>query len=202
QPSLTYRSINLVLTQPSSAVVVLAAGAGTRMKSARQKTLHEIGGRSLLSHALHAAAGLNPEHIVAVVGHQRDQVSPAVDVVAAEVGGDSVQAVQEEQKGTGDAVGCGFAPISNFEGTVIVTYGDVSLLRTETIDKLRETHVDHGNAVTVLSIELDDPTGYGRIVRNDADEVTAIVEHKDASKGGDRFLRATPGFLGLAVGLL
>src|SRR5699024_1700809 len=129
---------NLVLTQPSSAVVVLAAGAGTRMKSARQKTLHEIGGRSLLSHALHAAAGLNPEHIVAVVGHQRDQVSPAVDVVAAELGRDIVQAVQEEQKGT-------------------------------------------GHAVTVLSIELDDPTGYGRIVRNDADEVTAIVEHKDAN---------------------
>lgn len=170
-----------MLTQPSSAVVVLAAGAGTRMKSARQKTLHEIGGRSLLSHALHAAAGLNPEHIVAVVGHQRDQVSPAVDVVAAELGRDILQAVQEEQKGTGHAVGCGLAPIPDFEGTVIVTNGDVPLLRPETIDKLRETHVDHGNAVTVLSIELDDPTGYGRIVRNDADEVTAIVEHKDAN---------------------
>src|SRR5699024_2469096 len=122
-----------------------------------------------------------PEHIVAVVGHQRDQVSPAVDVVAAGVGRDIVQAVEEEQKRTGHAVGCGLASLHNCEGTVIVTTGGVLVLRLETIDKLRETHVDHGNAVTVLSIELDDPTGYGRIVRNDADEVTAIVEHKDAN---------------------
>lgn len=170
-----------MVTQTPSAVVVLAAGAGTRMKSAKQKTLHEIGGRSLLGHALHAAAGLNPEHIVAVVGHQRDQVSPAVDAVAAELDREILQAVQEEQNGTGHAVGCGLAPIPDFDGTVIVTNGDVPLLRPETIDKLRDTHVSEGNAVTVLSIKLDDPTGYGRIVRNDAGEVTAIVEHKDAS---------------------
>lgn len=164
-----------------SAVVVLAAGAGTRMKSAKQKTLHEIGGRSLLSHALHAAAGLEPEHIVAVVGHQRDQVSPAVDAVASELGRDILQAVQEEQNGTGHAVGCGLAPIPEFDGTVIVTNGDVPLLRSETIGKLRDTHLAEGNAVTVLSIQLDDPTGYGRIVRNESGEVTAIVEHKDAT---------------------
>lgn len=164
-----------------SAVVVLAAGAGTRMKSAKQKTLHEIGGRSLLSHALHAAAGLEPEHIVAVVGHQRDQVSPAVDAVASELGRDILQAVQEEQNGTGHAVGCGLAPIPEFNGTVIVTNGDVPLLRPETIGKLRDTHLAEGNAVTVLSIQLDDPTGYGRIVRNESGEVTAIVEHKDAT---------------------
>lgn len=164
-----------------SAVVVLAAGAGTRMKSAKQKTLHEIGGRSLLSHALHAAAGLEPEHIVAVVGHQRDQVSPAVDAVASELGRDILQAVQEEQNGTGHAVGCGLAPIPEFDGTVIVTNGDVPLLRPETIGKLRDTHLAEGNAVTVLSIQLDDPTGYGRIVRNESGEVTAIVEHKDAT---------------------
>ena len=84
----------MVATTPC-AVVVLAAGAGTRMKSPKQKTLHEIGGRSLLGHALHAAAGINPERIVTVVGHQRDQVSPAVDAIAAELDCEVLQAVQE-----------------------------------------------------------------------------------------------------------
>ncbi|WP_423777994.1 bifunctional UDP-N-acetylglucosamine diphosphorylase/glucosamine-1-phosphate N-acetyltransferase GlmU [Corynebacterium stationis] len=168
-------------THPSSAVVVLAAGAGTRMKSATQKTLHAIGGRSMLHHSLQAAADLNPEHIVAVVGHQRDQVGPAVDAIASDLQREVVQAIQAEQNGTGHAVGCGLAAIEDFEGTVIVTNADVPLLRAETIDKLRTAHVDNGNAVTVLSIKLADPTGYGRIVRNDAGEVTAIVEHKDAS---------------------
>lgn len=111
------------------AVVVLAAGAGTRMKSAKQKTLHEIGGRSLLSHSLHAAAGVNPQYIVAVVGHQRDQVSPAVDEIASQLGRTIDQAVQEEQNGTGHAVQCGLTAIPDFTGTVVVTNGDVPLLR-------------------------------------------------------------------------
>lgn len=162
------------------AIMVLAAGAGTRMKSTKQKTLHEIGGRTLISHALHAAAGLNPAHLITVVGHQREQVSPAVDTIAAELGRNITQAVQEEQNGTGHAVQCGLAPLPDFLGTVIVTNGDVPLLRTETLQALFEEHTCAGNAVTVLSIELDDPTGYGRIVRDDADVVTAIVEHKDA----------------------
>lgn len=162
------------------AIVVLAAGAGTRMRSSRQKTLHEIGGRSLLGHALHAAAGVEPDHIVTVVGHQRDQVSPAVDMLAEELGRDIVQAVQEEQNGTGHAVQCAMTAIADFAGTVIVTNADVPLLRPETIAGLVESHEREDNAVTVLSLELDDPAGYGRIVRNSAGAVTAIVEHKDA----------------------
>ena len=163
------------------AVVVLAAGAGTRMKSTKQKTLHEIGGRTLLSHALHAAAGMNPEHIVAVVGHQRDQVSPAVDAVAAELDREVLQAVQEEQNGTGHAVQCGLEPIPGFDGTVIVTNGDVPLLTADTLNKLLEAHTSSPTAVTVLTMLLDDPTGYGRIIRNDDGEVTAIVEQKDGT---------------------
>src|SRR5699024_6927156 len=100
--------------------------------------------------------------------------------IAASLQHDSTQAIQAEQDGTGHAVGCGLAAIEGFEGTVIVTNADVPLLRAETIDKLRAAHVDNGNAVTVLSIKLSDPTGYGRIVRNEAGEDTAIVEHKDA----------------------
>lgn len=166
----------------SSAVVVLAAGAGTRMKSTKQKTLHEIGGRTLLGHALHAAAGINPDHLVTVVGHQRDQVSPVVEKISNELDREVILAVQEEQRGTGHAVSCGISPLSDFEGTIIVTNGDVPLLTSETIEGLRNTHTAQGNAVTVLSMHLVDPTGYGRIMRETDGSVSAIVEHKDATE--------------------
>lgn len=168
-------------THPQRAVVVLAAGAGTRMKSDRQKTLHEIGGRSLLSHSLHAAAGANPSQLVAVVGHQRDQVSPAVEAISDELDVDIRQAVQEEQNGTGHAVQVGLDAIPDFDGTVVVTNADVPLLRAETINALVEQHEQADAAVTVLSLELANPAGYGRIIRDDAGEVRAIVEEKDAT---------------------
>lgn len=162
-------------------MIVLAAGAGTRMKSSTQKTLHRIGGRTMLSHSLHAAAGAKPEEIVAVVGHQREQVSPAVTAIAEELGRPVHQAVQEEQQGTGHAVECGLSALPEFHGTVIVTNADVPLLRPETISRLSAAHTAAPTAVTVLTIDLPDPTGYGRIVRNEDGEVTAIVEQKDAS---------------------
>lgn len=116
--------------QNQCAVVVLAAGAGTRMKSATQKTLHEIGGRSLLSHSLHAAAAVSPSHVVAVVGFQREQVSPAVDEIAQQMSIEILQAVQEEQNGTGHAVQCGLETLPDFDGTVVVTNADVPLLES------------------------------------------------------------------------
>ncbi|MBD8030689.1 bifunctional UDP-N-acetylglucosamine diphosphorylase/glucosamine-1-phosphate N-acetyltransferase GlmU [Corynebacterium gallinarum] len=165
----------------SSAVVVLAAGAGTRMKSDLQKTLHSIGGRSLISHSLHAAAGLNPTHIVAVIGHGRDQVGPAVEGVATQLGHEVRVAIQEEQNGTGHAVQCAMDQLEGFDGTIIVTNGDVPLLTSDTLGSLLAAHTATPTAVTVLTMNLDDPTGYGRIVRNSDGEVTAIVEQKDAS---------------------
>lgn len=175
------------------AVVVLAAGAGTRMKSTTQKTLHTIGGRSLLSHSLHAANGIDPEHIVAVVGHQRDQVAPAVDKVAEELGREVHQAVQEQQNGTGDAVAAGLAPIKEYDGTVIVTNADVPLLRPETLQALVDAHINASAAVTVLSIVLDQPTGYGRIVRDAGGNVTSIVEEKDASDAEKKITEVNSG---------
>lgn len=163
------------------AIIVLAAGAGTRMKSSTQKTLHAIGGRTLLSHALHAAAAIEPEQIVAVVGHQREQVSPAVEAIADELGRPVRQAVQEEQNGTGHAVQCAMSRLEGFSGTVIVTNGDVPLLRGETLQNLFAAHNSSPTAVTVLTLKMDDPTGYGRIVRNEDGEVTGIVEQKDTS---------------------
>ena len=169
-------------TPKHCAVVVLAAGAGTRMKSKKQKTLHEIGGRSLLSHSLHAAAAINPQHIVAVVGHQREQVSPAVEDIARELGVDIIQAVQETQNGTGHAVQCGLSALDNFDGTVVVTNGDVPLLSGQTIQQLVSAHEKAQAAVTVLTLEFDNPTGYGRIIRDSAGNVIEIVEEKDADE--------------------
>ena len=151
------------------------------MKSDRQKTLHEIGGRSLLSHSLHAAAGVHPEHLVAVVGHQRDQVAPAVEQIAEQMHVEIRQAVQEEQNGTGHAVQVGLSAIPDFDGTVVVTNGDVPLLTPETLQALVEKHEQERAAVTVLSLEFDNPTGYGRIIRGEAGDVLEIVEEKDAT---------------------
>ncbi|GAA1245376.1 MULTISPECIES: bifunctional UDP-N-acetylglucosamine diphosphorylase/glucosamine-1-phosphate N-acetyltransferase GlmU [Streptomyces] len=163
-----------------AAVVVLAAGEGTRMKSATPKVLHEISGRSLVGHVLAAARELSPENLVVVVGHERDRVREHL----AGIDPDARTAVQEQQNGTGHAVRMGLEELGGaVDGTVIVVCGDTPLLTGETLKHLSATHTGDGNAVTVLTAEVPDATGYGRIVRDGASgEVTAIVEHKDASE--------------------
>ncbi|QOV47095.1 bifunctional UDP-N-acetylglucosamine diphosphorylase/glucosamine-1-phosphate N-acetyltransferase GlmU [Streptomyces chromofuscus] len=163
-----------------AAVVVLAAGEGTRMKSATPKVLHEICGRSLVGHVLAAADELKPEHLVVVVGHAREQVTAHLAEVAPEVR----TAVQAQQNGTGHAVRMGLEELGGgVDGTVVVVCGDTPLLTGETLRDLARTHSEDGNAVTVLTAEVPDATGYGRIVRDPASgAVTAIVEHKDASE--------------------
>ncbi|MEJ5927537.1 bifunctional UDP-N-acetylglucosamine diphosphorylase/glucosamine-1-phosphate N-acetyltransferase GlmU [Corynebacterium sp. H128] len=163
------------------AVVILAAGAGTRMKSAKPKMLHEVAGRTMLAHALHAASELNPEHLIAVVGHCRDQVLPAIEAETPALGVSEVKtAVQEEQNGTGHAVACGLEALpADFQGTVLVTTSDVPMLNGETLAGLVDKHGNDA-AVTVLTANIAAPKGYGRIVR-DAKGVTAIVEEKDAT---------------------
>jgi bifunctional UDP-N-acetylglucosamine pyrophosphorylase/glucosamine-1-phosphate N-acetyltransferase len=158
-------------------VVVLAAGEGTRMKSAIPKVLHSVGGRSLIHHAVAAGASLQPEHLVVVIGHGRDQVKSHL----AEVAPEARTAVQDQQRGTGHAVGCALADLPKLDGTVVVTYGDTTLLTGETLRALVDTHQSEGNALTILTAELDDPTGYGRVLRDDAGAVTSVVEQKDAS---------------------
>ena len=171
-----------------AAVIVLAAGAGTRMKSSLPKVLHPMGGRSLVGHALDAAVSLKPEHLVAVVRHERERV---VEHLLAH-NADLVIADQDEIPGTGRAVEQGLEAIGSVTGTVVVTYGDVPLLTPETLAALVTEHQDAGNAATVLSANVPDATGYGRIVRDDNGLVTQIVEHKDALKTaeetGDRTL--------------
>ncbi|MEU6706244.1 bifunctional UDP-N-acetylglucosamine diphosphorylase/glucosamine-1-phosphate N-acetyltransferase GlmU [Streptomyces wuyuanensis] len=162
-----------------AAVVVLAAGEGTRMKSKTPKVLHEIAGRSLVGHVVSAARELGPEQLVVVVGHASEQVKGHL---AAHYEGTRT-AFQAEQNGTGHAVRMALEELGQApDGTVVVVCGDTPLLSGETLSALVGTHGADGNAVTVLTAEVPDSTGYGRIVRDAATgAVTAIVEHKDAS---------------------
>ncbi|MFF1694561.1 bifunctional UDP-N-acetylglucosamine diphosphorylase/glucosamine-1-phosphate N-acetyltransferase GlmU [Streptomyces sp. NPDC058257] len=163
-----------------AAVVVLAAGEGTRMKSATPKVLHEICGRSLIGHVLEAAYALSPERLVTVVGFAREKVVAHLGTIAPDVR----TAYQSEQKGTGHAVRIGLDELGGaLDGTVIVVCGDTPLLTGATLRKLAATHTEDGNAVTVLTAEVPDATGYGRIVRDgESGAVTGIVEHKDATE--------------------
>lgn len=170
------------MTDRDSAVVVLAAGAGTRMRSDTNKVLHPLAGRSMLSHALHAVATAAPQHLVVVVGKDRDQVVPAVADLAADLGREIDVAVQDQQLGTGHAVACGLSALpTDFTGTVLVTLGDVPLLDADTLADLIAVHSSESAAATVLTTTLPDPTGYGRILRTQEREVIGIVEQADAS---------------------
>ncbi|MEV7965455.1 bifunctional UDP-N-acetylglucosamine diphosphorylase/glucosamine-1-phosphate N-acetyltransferase GlmU [Sphaerisporangium sp. NPDC088356] len=160
-----------------AAVIVLAAGEGTRMKSSKPKVLHELCGRALVDHMLTAARGLAPERLIVVIGHAREQVQAYL----AATGPDAHAVVQTEQNGTGHAVRTVLESVGTINGTILVTYGDTPLLRTETLAELLATHGAEGNAVTVLTAEVPDPTGYGRIIRDTTGAVLAIVEEKDAS---------------------
>ena len=163
-------------TRPA-AVLVLAAGEGTRMRSSVPKVLHRIAGRSLVGHAVAAARGLGPEHLVVVVRHGR----AAVVAHLAEVAPDVRTADQDEVPGTGRAVQCGLAVLPPLSGTVVVTYGDCPLLGTLTLRRLVEVHEREGDAVTLLSHRPPDPSGLGRVVRDADGTVAAIVEEKDAT---------------------
>lgn len=164
----------------------MAAGKGTRMRSSTPKVLHRIGGRSLLDHAVSAARGLSPEHLVVVVRHERD----AVVAHLAQVAPDAVPADQDEVPGTGRAVACGLAALpEDLTGSVVVTSGDVPLLDTATLEALVRQHAQRGDAVTLLTTELEDPTGYGRVLRACAEDaqadplsVAAVVEQRDATE--------------------
>jgi len=150
------------------------------MKSATPKVLHELCGRSLVGHVLAAARELDPENLVVVVGHAREKVTAHL----AEIDPGVRTAVQAEQNGTGHAVRIALESLGgSVDGTVVVVCGDTPLLSGETLRQLAATHSGDSNAVTVLTAEVPDATGYGRIVRDrNTGAVTEIVEHKDASE--------------------
>jgi bifunctional UDP-N-acetylglucosamine pyrophosphorylase / glucosamine-1-phosphate N-acetyltransferase len=164
-----------------TAVVVLAAGSGTRMKSKLMKVLHPVCGRSMIGHVLTAALHVEPAHLVAVVGNGREQVGPHIlDQVP-----NAVLAVQESQDGTGHAVRVALDALRDAAGTtdgvIVVMAGDTPLLQGETLSALVEEHSASDRAITVLTAEVADPFGYGRILRDATGAVTGIVEEKDAT---------------------
>ncbi len=165
-------------SSPVAAVVILAAGEGKRMKSSRSKLLHEVAGYSMLSYAVTAATAVQPDHVVVVVGHLRDQVEEHLAEIAPHV----LIAVQEEQLGTGHAVQVALGQLADLNGDVIVTYGDVPMLTGETLAALLSEHRTRQAMVTVLTAEVPDPTGYGRILRDSEGMVRGIVEHRDADE--------------------
>jgi bifunctional UDP-N-acetylglucosamine pyrophosphorylase/glucosamine-1-phosphate N-acetyltransferase len=159
-----------------AAVIVLAAGEGTRMKSATPKVLHSVLGQSLLGHVLTAAEPLAADRTMVVVGHERDRVVQHIAQIAP--GADAVE--QPQQDGTGHAVRIALGAAPGMSGTAVVVCGDTPLLTGETLQALAAEHTDSGNAATVLTARVPDPTGYGRIIRDAFGNVVSIVEHRDA----------------------
>jgi bifunctional UDP-N-acetylglucosamine pyrophosphorylase/glucosamine-1-phosphate N-acetyltransferase len=164
--------------------IVLAAGAGTRMRSERPKPLHRICGRPMVLHVIHSLERLRPERTVVVVGHGGEQVQTKVTAEApAWANLDFVE--QVDQRGTGDATAIGMTALGgddyDDEAIVVVLPGDTPLLSVDTLDELVAMHVANSNAATLLTSVMDDPTGYGRVIRSGDERVLRIVEQRDAS---------------------
>jgi bifunctional UDP-N-acetylglucosamine pyrophosphorylase/glucosamine-1-phosphate N-acetyltransferase len=162
----------------SLVVLILAAGLGTRMKSGRAKVLHELGGLPLITYVCRAAQSLGPQKIHVVVGHQAAEVEKAVK----EEAGDLAEfSHQTQQRGTGDAVMAAKTQLANSDSTVLVLSGDVPLIRAETLKEFSDNHKASGAACSVLSVRLENPAGYGRVLRDENEGFVRIVEHKDAT---------------------
>ncbi|MGL5810619.1 MAG: bifunctional UDP-N-acetylglucosamine diphosphorylase/glucosamine-1-phosphate N-acetyltransferase GlmU [Nocardioides sp.] len=185
-------------------VIVLAAGNGTRMRSTTSKVLHAIGGRSMIWHVLNAVEKLEPRELVTVIGAQREQVGPHVSEHFPNV----LLALQETQDGTGHAVRVALEALGERSkageraATVLVAYGDTPLLRAETLRQFVADHDASEGAVSILSGIVDDPNGYGRIVRTPSGDVAGIVEHKDASHEQRLIREINSGILAIDAGFL
>jgi len=175
-------------------VVILAAGKGTRMKSARPKVLHPLAGRPIVEHVLRTADHLDADETVLVVGHGADEVREALAHRS------SLRfVVQSPQLGTGHAVLQTEPVLADRQGTMLLLYGDVPLLQAGTLNRLLEAHRAARAAATVLTAELDDPYGYGRIVRDASGAVVRIVEERDASMTDREIKEINSGIYALAL---
>lgn len=165
--------------RPAPAAVIMAAGKGTRMRSDLPKVVHEVGGRPMVCHVVQACLDVGCERIVAIVGYQQEKVREALADFGDRVG----FAVQAEQLGTGHAVQCAMPELDGLAGEtpVLVLAGDGPLIRAETLRTLLERHESAEAAATLATSVIDDPTGYGRIVRDEAGRFVGIVEQKNAT---------------------
>lgn len=168
----------LIMSDRPLAVVVLAAGQGTRMKSSRAKVLHELSGVPMIGHVMATANALRPDYVLVVVKHQKE----AVSLAASQYCSDALFVDQDEVGGTGRALEMALDSLpANFFGDVCVVSGDVPLLDSDTMIAARRHHLKEGAAATLLSAVVSDPTGYGRIIRGQSGLVIRVVEDKDAS---------------------
>lgn len=156
-----------------ASALILAAGAGTRMKSAKPKVAHEIMNKPLVRWVVDAVHEAGIDHVVSIIGHGRDQVAPLLE--------DTITVVQEEQLGTAHAVLIAKEALTDQSGSLVVLTGDSPLVQASTIQELVRMREEAHAAVVVLTMKVDDPTGYGRIIRDEAGDVCAIVEQKDCT---------------------
>jgi bifunctional UDP-N-acetylglucosamine pyrophosphorylase/glucosamine-1-phosphate N-acetyltransferase len=180
---------------PRIAIAIMAAGKGTRLKSKHPKVLHEVGGKPVLAHVIAAASLIvPPEHVYAIIGHEADQVREAV-------ANTSIQFVlQKEQRGTGHALMVAREALSPYD-IVLVLSGDAPLITVDTIAKLRDFHLAKKAAMTLLTANLENPTGYGRVLRKSpkSDDVKAIVEQKALTAGQNKIREINAGFYAFSV---
>ena len=159
-------------------ILIMAAGLGTRMRSRRAKVLHELAGSPLIAHVVRTAKTLDPRTILVVIGHQAEEVEEAV---LAEVGELASFVIQEKQRGTGDAVESARSRLEKSDSLVLVLSGDVPMIRAETLRSFIAQHNNADAACSILSVRLENPTGYGRIIRDESDVFKKIVEQRDAN---------------------
>lgn len=182
------------MTDQRIAVVVLAAGQGTRMKSSTPKVLHRLAGLPLLAHVLRTASSIEPEHVAVVVRHERERVAAEV----AERAPEALVVDQDDVPGTGRAVEVAVQALpADFDGAVVVLSGDVPLLDTGSLRRLVDAHT--GNAVTLVSAIAPDPTGLGRVVRDADGAFVRVVEHKDATEAERAITEANAGIYAFDV---
>lgn len=178
------------LSAPRIAVAIMAAGKGTRLKSQFPKVLHEVGGKPLLEHVIRAAVKVVPaQDVFAIIGHEADRVRERMKHTGVNF------VLQAEQRGTGHALMVAREALSGYDH-VIVLSGDAPMMTSETIEKLRDFHLKQDAAMTLLSADLDNPTGYGRVLRKRpaSAEVQSIVEEKAASPSQKKIREINSGF--------
>ena len=178
-----------------TAVMILAAGLGTRMKSRRAKVLHDLAGSPLVAHVLRAAFELTPDAVFTVVGHQADEVQRAVRDESARLAKSDSQAspelhfvMQTEQKGTGHAVMAARDQLAGRSGPLVIVAGDAPLIEGRTLKHLVQTHLAEKNDATMLTVMMDDPTGYGRIIH----DTKATLQQGMVQRRGETHLKRLP----------
>ena len=189
------REVNASVPSPRIAVAIMAAGKGTRLKSQLPKVLHEVGGKPLLEHAIRAALRSVPaKDVYAIIGHEAERVRAAVQHTGVNF------VLQAEQRGTGHALIVAKEALTGYDH-VIVLSGDAPLITPETIEQLRSFHLAERAAMTLLSADLENPRGYGRVLRKNARgaEVLAVVEEKAATPAQKKIREINSGFYVFSV---